>query len=231
MMSDYLTLTRAAAIAAPILFSMLAFYLVSSGALRKVWLRHAIFFVRIATAAVFIAVAFSRRSRSYLSFSFPEENYSWLLTALLSAAANRLACKAAAKKSVQKNYPQLRMGVWSNSLMAINLLTWLIYLFGYELFFRGYLLHTAAGFMSIPMAVGLNLFFYAIAHSLKGWKEIAGSIPFGLLVCVLSIATGNIWSAFIIHASMALSVEWFTAKRLQRTLLSNAYSAKSYENA
>ena len=229
-MSEYLTLARLAAIVAPILFSMLAFYFACSGALRKFCPRYAVFYVRITTATVFMAFALAEENRSYLTFNFPQENFSLLLTVLVSIGINRLARKAGAKESVQKSYPQLRTVEWSNTLMAINSLTWLIYLFGYELFFRGYLLYSARDFMSVPAAIGLNLIFYALGHSLKGWREILGSIPFGLLVCGLTISTGNIWSAFIIHGTMALSAEWFTAKRMQTSRLNKPHSIRSYEN-
>jgi membrane protease YdiL (CAAX protease family) len=34
----------------------------------------------------------------------------------------------------------------------------------------------------------------------------------GILLCYITLHTGNIWSAVIIHSSMALSNEWFSLR-------------------
>ena len=64
--------------------------------------------------------------------------------------------------------------------------------------------------MAAGPAIALNSALYAFAHFYKGPGETFGAIPVGVLLCYLTIVTGNIWCAVVIHALMALSNEWFS---------------------
>ena len=59
-------------------------------------------------------------------------------------------------------------------------------------------------------AIALNCALYSFAHFYKGPGESFGSIPVGLILCYLTLLTGNIWMAVLIHCVMALSNEWFS---------------------
>lgn len=83
----------------------------------------------------------------------------------------------------------------------------LIFLFTYEIFFRGALFLFSLQYFSLVYAIGINLFFYTLIHGFDSKKEIIGSIPFGILLCLFTYYSGSIWPAFIIHASLSLSYE------------------------
>jgi membrane protease YdiL (CAAX protease family) len=61
-------------------------------------------------------------------------------------------------------------------------------------------------------AFALNCAIYALAHLYKGPGETFGAIPVGVLLCYLTLVTGNIWTAVILHSLMALSNEWFSIR-------------------
>jgi len=112
----------------------------------------------------------------------------------------------------RKEYPQIRINEWNSPLFLFNALSWAAYLLAYEFLFRGYLLfslYEAGGYWP---AVGINVGLYALVHLPKGWKETAGAIPFGLVICVLTLHTGNILTAFLAHLTMALSTEYFAIR-------------------
>jgi len=112
----------------------------------------------------------------------------------------------------RKEYPQIRVNKWNGQLLLFNALSWAAYLLAYEFLFRGYLLfslYEAGGYWP---AVGINVGLYALVHLPKGWKETAGAIPFGLVICVLTLHTGNILTAFLAHLTMALSTEYFAIR-------------------
>jgi membrane protease YdiL (CAAX protease family) len=51
---------------------------------------------------------------------------------------------------------------------------------------------------------------YAATHIPKGLDETIGAILLGLVLCLLTLASGTIWIAFFVHLSMALT-NCFTA--------------------
>jgi len=109
-------------------------------------------------------------------------------------------------------YPQIRNQQWTSGLLALSGLSWVVFLLGYEFLFRGFLLYGSLAVMDVWPAIALNCSLYALAHLYKGPGETFGAIPIGILLCYLTILTGNIWTAVGIHSVMALSNEWWSIK-------------------
>lgn len=107
-------------------------------------------------------------------------------------------------------YPEVQARDWSATRLICNDISWLAYLFGYEVFFRGFLLSESLSSWSMSVSITINVVVYAISHLHKGYSEVFVSIPFGLLLCLLTIGSGSIWCAFALHAILALSNEWFS---------------------
>ena len=109
-------------------------------------------------------------------------------------------------------YPQIRSQQWTPGLLALSGLSWVVFLLGYEFLFRGFLLFASLAVMDVWPAIALNCALYALAHLYKGSRETFGAIPIGILLCYLTILSGNIWTAVGIHSVMALSNEWWSIK-------------------
>ena len=101
------------------------------------------------------------------------------------------------------NYPQIRAKTWSLKMIFINALGWFLYLFGYEFLFRGILLIPLLEVLGIWPAIVINIALYSTTHIPKGLDETIGAIPLGFVLCLLTIASGTIWIAFIVHLIMA----------------------------
>jgi membrane protease YdiL (CAAX protease family) len=82
-----------------------------------------------------------------------------------------------------------------------------LYLFAYELWFRGFLLFETIRFFGIPAAVSLNILLYTLLHIFKSKKEMLSCIPFGFILCFLSIFFNAAWPAIILHISFSLIYE------------------------
>ena len=82
-----------------------------------------------------------------------------------------------------------------------------LFLISYEIWFRGYFLDDLTSMFSIPVAIGINVLFYAILHILGGQKEALGSILFGIILCLMVVYFGNVWPAIIIHLSLSFGYE------------------------
>lgn len=145
-----------------------------------------------------------------LTFEFREPLpwWTWLLIALILI----LGYFTARKPANLKQYPQIRAKKWTRSMLVISSVSWVIFLVAYEFLFRGFVLFASLDIMEPAAAIALNTSVYAFAHFYKGPAETFGTIPAGILFCYLTLLTGNIWSAVVLHSLMALSNEWFSIK-------------------
>lgn len=127
----------------------------------------------------------------------------WILG--LSALTIPIVYFSAKKPKNLVNYPQIRSEIWTQKLMFQNALGWASYLFGYELLFRGVLLFPLADELGVWVAIAVNVALYSATHIPKGLDETIGAAPLGLVLCLLTLQTGTIWIAFIVHVVMALT--------------------------
>lgn len=123
-----------------------------------------------------------------------------------------LAFLSARKPANLVNYPQIRASLWTRKITVMNIAGWILYLFGYEFMFRGVLLFPLAGELGVWPAIAVNTALYSVSHVPKGLSEAAGAIILGLILCVLTLASGTIWIAFFTHVALALTNS-FTAMK------------------
>ena len=119
---------------------------------------------------------------------------------------------AAGKSDNIEVSPQIRIKNWSLSFFSVNALSWIAYLFAYEFLFRGLLLFSLLEIVPYWPAILLNTFFYSLVHYPKGYKQTVGAVPFGIILCILTIKTGSIWIAFFVHVMLALSNDHFALR-------------------
>jgi membrane protease YdiL (CAAX protease family) len=100
-------------------------------------------------------------------------------------------------------YPQLRIRKWTYSTVLIYLASWAVYLLGYELLFRGILLFPLVEALGIWPAIAVNTLLYSAVHLLNSPKESIGSIPFGIVLCLITIETEGIWAAYLSHVCLS----------------------------
>lgn len=142
---------------------------------------------------------------AYFGLSFPKETamYTLFSTLVLSGVLISLAFFSARNPKNWVNYPQTRIKIWKQRTLSVYLLGWAIYLFGYELLFRGILLFPLYDHFGLWPAIIINIALYSLSHIPKGLDETIGAIPLGLVLCILSLQTGTIWISFIVHLAMA----------------------------
>ncbi|MEN9699546.1 MAG: hypothetical protein RLZZ301_744 [Bacteroidota bacterium] len=131
--------------------------------------------------------------------------FSLLWTLGLSIIVIPLASFSAKKPKNLINYPQIRAKVWTKRTLVLNLFGWFIYLFGYELMFRGWLLFPLIESYGVATAIAINIALYSATHIPKGLDETLGAIPLGLVLCLLTIQSGDIWIAVLVHVAMSWS--------------------------
>lgn len=119
----------------------------------------------------------------------------------------------ARKEDTLEQYPQIRVQNWTKKIMQGNLLGWATYLFGYEVLFRGVLLFSMVDVIGLWPAIAINVAIYSATHIPKGLTETIGAIPLGIAFCLISIQTGSIWVAVIVHIAMSWTNTLITFKR------------------
>ncbi|TNF37737.1 MAG: CPBP family intramembrane metalloprotease [Bacteroidetes bacterium] len=129
---------------------------------------------------------------------------------LLSLVIIPVIAHNARKPEILALYPEIRASRWTGSLLLVEIVTWALYLFGYEVLFRGVLLFGLAKPLGPVAATAVNVILYSAAHIPKGKGETLGAIPFGMVLCVLTLVSGTIWIAFIAHLVNAVTLT-FTA--------------------
>jgi membrane protease YdiL (CAAX protease family) len=119
----------------------------------------------------------------------------------------------AGSKENLEQYPQIRISNWSYKSLAVSSITWVLYLTGYEVMFRGLLLFSVYHEFGINTAISLNVLLYALVHLPKGKRETIGSVPLGFILCVLAIHTGSFLVPLLFHIIMALSNDYFAIRK------------------
>jgi membrane protease YdiL (CAAX protease family) len=132
----------------------------------------------------------------------PGSDITWLLIGALAALAAFLSGFFAAKGK-----QLLSVAIANYSLVNTYFFVRALFLIVYEFFFRGVLLQALLGVVNMEWAIAINIILYAIAHAFSNKKELIGSIPFGLLLCLVTIKLQSVWPAIIIHLALSFSYE------------------------
>ncbi len=121
-----------------------------------------------------------------------------------------LNIRAARRPQNLDYYPMIRSTYWPPRLVLINSTATILYLLAYELLFRGILLSVCTAVLGVWPAVAINVALYSTTHLPKGPAETIGAIPFGLLVCYITLTTGTIWVAVVVHVILSLSNDYLS---------------------
>ena len=126
-------------------------------------------------------------------------------TLLLGGLAIVLTRYNAKKSKSLEVYPQIRAKKWDRKMVRGNLMGWAVYMMGYEIMFRGVLLFPLVESIGVWPAIAINIVISSATHIQKGLTETLSTILLTLVFCLLSIHTGSIWIALMVHIIIALS--------------------------
>ncbi len=84
-----------------------------------------------------------------------------------------------------------------------------VYYLGFEYHFRGFLLLGLAGRLGPVAANLLQAGLVTLVHVGKPGIELAAAFPASLIFGWVTLRTGSIWYALLIHAAVGWSLDWF----------------------
>jgi membrane protease YdiL (CAAX protease family) len=134
-----------------------------------------------------------------LVFRTETAGFSVIGVILMSVLVIPVVSFSARKPKIYDTYPEIRVTNWTGKFLFAELFTWAFYLLGYEALFRGVLLFGLANALGPVTATIISVIIYSAAHLPKNRTETLAAIPFGLVLCLLTLYSGSIWIAFIVH--------------------------------
>lgn len=132
------------------------------------------------------------------SFEIPKLNILLLLLGVVFISA--LLAFTLVKKNL-KNKAEISQ--YSHNQGWIFFIIRIVFLISYEFFFRGVLLFFFIENNGLILAIIISTSLYVLIHIFDSKAEILGAIPFGIVLCLFSYFTNNIWAAFIIHGTLS----------------------------
>ncbi len=132
------------------------------------------------------------------SFEIPNLNILLLLLGVVFISA--LLAFTLVKKNL-KNKAEISQ--YNHNQGWIYFIIRIVFLISYEFFFRGVLLFFFIENNGLILAIIISTSLYVLIHIFDTKAEILGAIPFGIVLCLFSYFTNNIWAAFIIHGTLS----------------------------
>lgn len=164
-----------------------------------------------------------------LGLPTPERGYGWSLDGLgisLAAAAVGMTVVVLSLllglrigSSGFDIYPEIQVTCWDHRLLAVNALAWLVYLIGFELLFRGFLLFTLDARFGAWPAIAVSTALYVYFHLPRSPQESFGSFFLGLYFGAVALATGSILCPIFVHLTLAVFAEYLAIGRRSDTTL------------
>ena len=136
-------------------------------------------------------------------------NPGWLVAFLIPLIVF-LIFFSAKNQNLYSRFPVIRLKEWGIADILTSITGWGFYLLGYEYLFREILLFTLAESVGVPIAIAVNVVLYSSFHMPNGKNETLGAIPFGLVLCLVSLHTGSFVMAFLLHFTLSVSSEVFS---------------------
>ncbi|HKH61856.1 MAG TPA: CPBP family intramembrane glutamic endopeptidase [Flavitalea sp.] len=92
----------------------------------------------------------------------------------------------------------------TGSQVAIYISLRIPFLILYECFFRGTLLAISIPLLGIHWAIAINIILYVLFHYSSSIQEMVACIPFGLVLCLLTIWWQSVFPAILLHLILSL---------------------------
>ncbi|WKN43649.1 CPBP family intramembrane glutamic endopeptidase [Tunicatimonas pelagia] len=179
-----------------------------SASIAKVVYQKALGALLLGVIPFLIAVFFLRYSVVEYGLGFQNTGTSMLWISGIATVVIPLNIRAAQRPENLDYYPMIRAEKWTWRLVLLNALATITYLFSYEVLFRGILLTACVDTLGVWPGIAVNVALYSTTHLPKGPAETIGAIPFGLLMCYITLTTGTIWVAVVAHVILSLSNDY-----------------------
>jgi len=195
------------------LYWPLFFSILKKGNTRKIILARVYGGLLFGSVPIIILLVLKANVLNSLGLCIPEGPISWhLISIFLIALLVPLSYFQSKSSSNLADYPQIRNSQWNFKLIFQNSASWMFYLIGYEILFRGFLLFPLIDEFSLELAMIINISIYSLCHATNSFRDGLGTIPIGFILFVIAWKTNSILYPIAIHWAMALSNSFFSVR-------------------
>ena len=163
---------------------------------------------------------FGRRLPEIVLGKNPSVDLSILVSGFFVITTLLIAPMVAEKKFGLMKRSKLRIDAFAPGFVANYFILRILFLFAYEVWFRGYFLTDCITSWGIAIGIAVNVALYVLLHSVNGKEEMRSCVPLGLLLCLLCTWTGAAWPAIAIHLALAISYEAHLVKKINNRSIS-----------
>ena len=111
------------------------------------------------------------------------------------------------KKLIQK-YPEVKSARESGLHFALSSASYVLYFFGYENLYRGFLLFGLRTYTGDWAAVFISAGFTTLTHFRDLRSVVLGSLAAGVLFSYMALLTGSIWTVFMLHSGIGIAMDY-----------------------
>ncbi len=112
------------------------------------------------------------------------------------------------KKKLMKKYPEVKSARDSGFHFALSSASYVLYFFGYENLYRGFLLFGLRAYTGDWTAVFVSAGFTTLTHFRDPRPVVLGSLAAGILFSYMALMAGSIWTVFILHSGIGITMDY-----------------------
>ena len=150
------------------------------------------------------------------SFDLEEVTATKITVLLLLSAITGFVAYTAANKDLGKTSFTVDPKILSFQFLSLYFILRILFIIAYEIWFRGYFLEFCTEEYGITIAMIINILLYVLLHIVNGKREALSCIPFGLILCLMSLWFGSPFPAIIIHLALTVPYDIILIKKKQQ---------------
>jgi len=180
---------------------------------------------------IIIKYIFHERLQDY-GFAIGHTNFKPVYFILMASMVLPIMLLLSKKDRINSHYPEVRGAFVSNWSLIFSSITYILYYFGYESLYRGFLVFGLRRYTGDFIAVIASMVFTSVTHLSSPWIVLIGSIVSGVIFPYIVILSGSIWALFVFHSMIGISMDLFCikAKKVEFSMNANRGSDMDVRN-
>ncbi len=112
------------------------------------------------------------------------------------------------RKKLMQKYPEVKSARESGFHFVLSSASYVLYFFGYENLYRGFLLFGLRAHTGDWAAVFISAGFTTLTHFRDPRPVVFGSLAAGVLFSYMALMTGAIWTVFMLHSGIGIAMDY-----------------------